>query len=44
MDLTRVNENYKCISDSQIAFLDKVVKSKNEKNKITKVDVTSLYE
>jgi len=44
MDLTRVNENYKCISDSQIAFLDKVVKSKNEKNKVTKVDVTSLYE
>ena len=44
MDLSRLKPNYVCIEDKQIEFLEKVVKSKNSKNKITKIDVTELYE
>ncbi len=44
MDLTRLNNNFKPISDKQIEFLDRVVKAKNQKNIVTKVDVTELYE
>ena len=44
MDLSRVDERFKAISDKQIAFLDKVVKTKNNDNIVTKVDVTDLYE
>lgn len=44
MDLTRVKEDYIAIQDEQIEFLNKVVKSKNEKNQVIKIDVTDLYE
>jgi lipopolysaccharide biosynthesis glycosyltransferase len=44
MDLTRVNSEFTAITDMQCEFLDRVVKSKNKKNKVTKVDVTKLYE
>ncbi len=44
MDLTRVNKEFIQITDKQIAFLNKVVKSKNEKNQVNKIDVTRLYE
>lgn len=44
MDLTRVDEKYKAISDEQVEFLNKVVKRKNKENKVTKVDVTDIYE
>jgi len=44
MDLTRLKPEYTAISDDQVGFLDKVVKSKNPRNKVTKIDVTALYE
>ena len=44
MDLMRVNKEFIQITDKQIDFLNKVVKSKNEKNQVNKIDVTKLYE
>lgn len=44
MDVSRIKKEYTAITDKQVDFLNKVVKSKNPKNKITKLDVTSLYE
>lgn len=44
MDVSRIKKEYTAITDKQVDFLNKVVKSKNSKNKITKLDVTSLYE
>lgn len=42
--LTRIKPEYTAIQDEQVKFLDKVVKQKNPENKVTKVDVTNLYE
>lgn len=44
MDLTRVKDEFVSITDEQIDFLNKVVKSKKEDNNVTKLDVTRLYE
>lgn len=44
MDATRLNENFTSITEKQINFLNKVVKSKNPENEVIKVDVTELYE
>ena len=44
MDVSRINPEYTCITDNQIAFLNKVVKSKKADNKVIKIDVTNLYE
>ena len=44
MNLERLNPNFKSITDKQVAFLNEVVKSKNVENKVTKIDVTELYE
>ena len=44
MDVSRINSDYVSITDEQIEFLNYVVKSKNENNKVIKVDVTDLYE
>ena len=44
MNLERLNPNFKSITDKQVAFLNEVVKSKNADNKVTKIDVTELYE
>lgn len=44
MDATRLKPEYIAIKDEQVEFLDKVVKSKNKNNKVTKIDVTKLYE
>lgn len=44
MDVTRINPEYTSITDEQIDFLNKVVKSKNKNNEVIKVDVTELYE
>lgn len=44
MDLTRLKPEYTAISDEQAEFLNKVVKSKNPENQVTKIDVTALYE
>jgi len=44
MDLQRVNPAFTSIKQTQIEFLNKVVKSKNKKNQVIKIDVTDLYE
>ena len=44
MDVSRIKEDYTCIEDEQIKFLNEVVKSKNKDNKVIKVDITDLYE
>lgn len=44
MELTRINPEYTAIKDEQIEFLDKVIKTKNTENSVTKIDVTDLYE
>jgi lipopolysaccharide biosynthesis glycosyltransferase len=44
MNLTRLDEKFRPISDEQVAFLNEVVASKNPDNKVTKVDVTDIYE
>lgn len=44
MDISRIKPDYTCITDEQIEFLNKVVKSKNADNEVIKIDVTELYE
>lgn len=44
MNLSRLKPQYVSIEDKQVEFLRKVIKSKNSKNEVTKVDVTNLYE
>ena len=44
MDVSRINKDYVSITDKQVKFLNDVVKSKNEDNKVIKIDVTDLYE
>lgn len=44
MDLSRVKPEYTPIKDEQIEFLNEVVKSKNKKNEVEKIDVTEIYE
>lgn len=44
MDASRLKPEYVPIEDKQIKFLNKVVKSKNKQNKVTKIDVTKIYE
>lgn len=44
MDVSRIKPEYKCITDEQIDFLNKVVKSKKSDNQVIKMDVTDLYE
>lgn len=44
MDLTRLKQEYTAINNEQVDFLNNVVKSKNPKNQVTKIDVTVLYE
>lgn len=42
--LTRIKPEYTAIKDEQVEFLNKVVKCKNSENKVTKIDVTEIYE
>ena len=44
MDVSRIKEDYTCITDEQVAFLNEVVKTKNTNNEVIKIDVTKLYE
>lgn len=44
MDASRLNKDYICMTDEQIDFLNDVVKSKNPESKVTKIDVTEIYE
>ena len=43
-ELTRIKPEYTPIKDEQVDFLNEVVKRKNQKNKVTKIDVTKIYE
>lgn len=43
MDLTNVKSEYKIITDTEIEFLNKVVKEKNSNNQVIKIDVTKIY-
>ena len=44
MDASNLKPEYIPITDGQIEFLNKVIKEKNKESKVTKVDVTSIYE
>lgn len=44
MDISRLSKEYVCITDEQVEFLNNVVKSKNVKSQVTKIDVTEIYE
>jgi len=44
MDVSRIKPEYKSITDEQIDFLNKVVKSKKNDNQVIKMDITNLYE
>lgn len=44
MDVSRIKPEYTCITDEQIKFLNKVVKSKKSDNEVIKLDITNLYE
>ena len=44
MDVPRLNPDFVSITDEHVDFLDHVVKSKNENNRVIKVDVTDIYE
>lgn len=44
MNLTRIKPEYTAITDEQIEFLEDVIKLKNPENKISKIDVTEIYE
>jgi lipopolysaccharide biosynthesis glycosyltransferase len=44
MDATRLNKDYKIITDEQIDFLNKVIKIKKKENEVIKIDVSKIYE
>lgn len=44
MDLRRLKPDYACITEEQAAFLEDVLRGKNPENKVTRLDVTELYE
>ena len=44
MDLTRKSPNYTAISDSQIEFLNEILKTYSPNGKVIKIDVTDIYE
>ena len=43
-DVSRIKPEYVCIEDSKIKILDEIVKQKNKENKVTKIDVSDIYE
>lgn len=44
MDLTRLREDFEAITEDQVVFLDRVIKERNPKNLVERVDATELYE
>ncbi len=44
MDLRRLKPDYVCITEEQTAFLESVLRGKNPDNRVTRLDVTGLYE
>ncbi|MBO4815897.1 MAG: glycosyltransferase family 8 protein [Clostridia bacterium] len=43
MELVTENKTYNAISNASIDYLDKIVKSKNEKSFVKKIDITNMY-
>ena len=43
MDVSHIQETYLPISDRQVAFFERIIKSYNPENRAVKVDVTGLY-
>lgn len=43
MDVSHLNPNYTAINDELVMYLDKIVKTYNQLNQVTKIDVTKLY-
>ena len=43
-ELTRIKLEYTAINEEQVKFLDKVVKQKNSKNQVIRIEVTDIYE
>ena len=43
MDVSRIKKEYTAMNDEQVAFLNKVVQSKNKENEVIKIDVTNAY-
>lgn len=44
MDVSDLRDDYKSISDTQVAFFDKVIKKYNPENQVQLIDVKPLYE
>ncbi len=44
MDVSHIKAEYKAFTDEQIAFLDGVVKSYNQENRVIKIDVRDIYD
>lgn len=43
MDISDINPKYTAINDNQILFLNEVLKNKNSKNNVKKIDLTEIY-
>jgi len=43
MDVSHIKPEYTAISESKIAFLDRVVKTYNPENQVTRLDVSDIY-
>lgn len=44
MDVSHIKPEYKAFTDAQIDFLDGVVKSYNQENRVIKIDVRDIYD
>ncbi len=44
MELGRLSPGYVCITEEQTDFLERVIQEKNPDNRVTRLDVTELYE
>lgn len=44
MDVSHIKAEYKAFTDAQIEFLDGVVKSYNQENRVIKIDVRDIYD
>jgi len=44
MGLERLNRDFVSMTDAQAVFLEKVIQGKNPENRVTKLDVTEVYE
>ncbi len=44
MDVSHIKETYRPVTDAQVAFFEKVIKTYNPDNRAVKVDVTPFYE